>query len=338
MKYKMKILLSIIILLLFLSTIFILTLKPKKQFIAIGTGSITGLYYPTGGALSSIINKNSSKHKLRVLVESTNGSVYNINAIMHGDLALGIVQADRQFQAYNGLAEWKMIGPQKKLRSILSIYPEAVTLVCTQQSGIKSVKDLIGTKVNLGNWGSGHLQNSKDILKAFDITVDSFQAAYVKAKSAPDLLKNNKIDAFFYTIGHPNNNIKEATKGKVKMRIIDISGPKITKLLAEHAYYSKARIPINYYPKVVNKKDVKTIGVKATFVTSTDVNNRIIYMITKEIFENLNEFKKLHQAYDNLSKQDMLKGLSAPIHKGALKYYKEAGLVKYINPKLLIVK
>jgi TRAP transporter TAXI family solute receptor len=299
---------------------------PKATFVTIGTGGITGVYYPTGGAIARIVNKKKDEYGIRCTVESTGGSVFNVNAIMAGDLEFGVVQSDRQYQAINGLAEWADKGKQEDLRAVFSIHPESITLVATVDSGVKDIKDLRGKRVNIGNPGSGQRQNSIDALEAVGIDIDKdIVAEGVKAAEAPGLLQDGRIDAFFYTVGHPSGAIKEATAGATKVRFVTISG--IDKLLAEYPYYAKSFIPVELYPGAVNKQDVETFGVKATFVTSAKVPDNVVYAITKEVFENFESFKKLHPAYAVLTKEGMLEGLSAPIHPGAMKYYKEAGLM-----------
>lgn len=305
-----------------------------RTFVTIGTGGVTGVYYPTGGAISRMVNKKSN-YGIKATVESTGGSVYNINAVLNGELEFGVAQSDRQYQAYNGLAEWSQRGPQKDLRAVFSIHPESITLIASAQSSVKSIADLKGKRVNVGNPGSGQLQNSKDVLAAYGMSLDSIHAEQVKAVEAPGLLQDEKIDAFFYTVGHPNGNIKEAASGRIKVRIVSINGPGIDDLLKKRSYYAKAIIPAKFYPNAVNKNDIESVGVKATFVASKKLDDKIVYAITREVFDNLEAFKKLHPAYAVLTKENMLQGLSAPIHQGALKYYKETGLVKYINPDLV---
>jgi TRAP transporter TAXI family solute receptor len=308
----------------------------RMKFVTIGTGGVTGVYYPTGGAISRMVNKKSRKYGIKATVESTAGSVYNINAVLNGDLEFGICQSDRQYQAWYGMAEWKNKGPQKDLRSVFSIHPESITLVASVASGIKSISDLKGKRVNIGNPGSGQLQNSRDVLAAFNLDEKKdIIAEYVKAVEAPGLLQDERIDAFFYTVGHPNGNIKEATSGRVKVRLIPIVGSGIDALLKKHPYYAKAVIPAKFYPNAANEKDVQTIGVKATFVTNKNMDSNIVYAIVKEVFDNFEAFKKLHPAYSVLTKESMLQGLTAPLHPGAIKYYKEAGLIKYIDKRLL---
>ncbi len=309
-----------------------------RTFVTIGTGGVTGVYYPTGGAISRMVNKKAAEYDIKATVESTAGSVYNINAVLSGDLDFGVAQSDRQFQAYNGLAEWAGKGPQKELRAVFSIHPESITLIAAAASRVKNVQDLKGKRVNIGNPGSGQLQNSKDVLAAAGVSLEDLKAEQVKAVEAPSLLQDEKIDAFFYTVGHPNGNIKEATSGRIKVNIVPIAGPGIEALLKKHSYYAKAEIPAEFYPSAENTTDIQSIGVKATFVASSNLDEKIVYAFTREVFDNLEEFKKLHPAYKVLTKENMLQGLSAPIHRGALKYYREAGLVKYINPGLILAE
>ena len=304
-----------------------LSAQAKATFVTIGTGGLTGVYYPTGGAISKTINKKRGVYGIRCTVESTSGSVFNVNAVMSGDLEFGIVQSDRQFQAWKGLAEWKTKGSQKDLRSVFSLHPESVTLVAAEDTGIKGIKDLREKRVNIGNPGSGQRQNAIDALTNAGIAFKKdIEAESVKAAEAPGLLQDGRIDAFFYTVGHPSGAIKEATAGRRKVRIVPITG--IEKLIDEYPYYAAATIPIRFYPAATNKEDVPTFGVKATFVTSAKTPDEVVYAITKEVFDNLETFKKLHPAYQGLTRHNMLEGLSAPIHPGAMKYYKEVGLMK----------
>ena len=251
-------------------------------------------------------------------------------------MVFGTVQSDRQYQAYNGLAEWTKYGKQTDLRSVFSVHPESITLIASEKSGIRRIEDVRGKRVNIGNPGSGYLQNSRDVLKAVGLNEeDDLYAEYVKAVEAPGLLQDERIDAFFYTVGHPNGNIKEATSGRIKVFIVPITGPGIDTMLTKYPYYAESIIDHSFYPYALNKEDIATVGVKTTFVTSKNTGENIVYAVTKEVFENFEFFKTLHPSYKVLTKKDMLKGLSAPIHKGALRYYREAELDKYIDPKLI---
>jgi len=308
----------------------------ETRFVTIGTGGVTGLYYPTGGAISRMLNKKFKQFKIKATVESTSGSVFNINAVLQGDMEFGIAQSDRQYQAYHGLAEWAEAGPQTDLRAVFSLHAEPITLVVSEQSGIRDIEDLRSKRINLGNPGSGQLQNSKDVLTAAGLSDQDVLAEYVKAVEAPGLLQDERLDGFFYTVGHPNGNIKEATSGRIKVFIVPIRGQRIDKMVEDCPYYAKAVIPRSFYPRALNSDDIETIGVKATFVTSRDIDEDLVYALARLVFENLEEFKKLHPAYKQLTRENMLRGLTAPVHRGALRYYREAGFDKHINKKLIV--
>lgn len=297
-----------------------------RQYVTIGTGGVTGVYYPTGGAISKMVNKKSSEYNLKATVESTGGSVYNVNAIMSGDLEFGIVQSDRQYQAYKGLAEWEG-KPQEKLRAVFSIHPESISLLAADDANITSFTDLKGKVVNIGNPGSGQRGNAIDAFEAYGIDYETeLQAEGLQAAESASALQDGMIDAYFYTVGHPNGSFKEATAGARKAHFVDITGPEIDALIEKLPFYANSIISIKDYPNATNTSDVRTFGVKATLCTSADVPDSVVYAITKEVFENFEEFKTLHPAYANLEKKDLLAGLSAPIHPGAMKYYQEAGL------------
>ena len=307
-----------------LSLIFTLTISSfaaKRFFATIGTGGVTGVYYPVGGAIAKMINARRDVYGIRASVESTGGSVYNINAVLTGDLEFGIAQSDRQFQAWHGEAEWAG-KPQSNLRSVFSIHPEIVTLVAAEDSGITSIADLKGKRVNLGNPGSGNRGNAVDVLQAagLDPEKDLF-AESLKAAEAPRMLQDGRIDAFFYTVGHPNGAIQEATAGKRKVRFIPITN--MAKLISEKSYYAVTSIPTGAYPMAVNPEGVTSIGVLTTFVTSTSVPEEVVYAFTKEVFENLDAFKKLHPALASLTATSMREGLTAPLHEGSIKYFTE---------------
>ena len=300
--------------------------QAKTTFVTIGTGGITGVYYPTGGAIAKIVNQKRKEYGLRCTVESTGGSVFNINAILAGDLDFGVAQSDRQYQAVKGIADWKDKGPQDDLRAVFSIHAETVDLIAAVDANINSLADIKGKRVNIGNFGSGFRQNAIDALVANGIDWEKdFHAESLKAPEAPGLIQDGRIDAAFYTVGHPSGYYKEATSGTRKVKFIPIVN--IDSLLAKYPYYAKAATLMKNYPAAVNTEEsVPTFGVKATFVTSAKVPDSVVYAVTKEVFDNFEAFTKLHPAYAGLTKEAMLTGLSAPIHPGAMKYYKEAGL------------
>jgi len=297
-----------------------------QQFVTIGTGGVTGVYYPTGGAICRLVNKNKKEHGIRCSVESTGGSVYNLNAIAAGELDMGVAQSDWQYHAYNGTSKFEEAGPNKDLRAVFSVHPEPFTVVARADSGIKNFKDLKGKRVNVGNPGSGQRGTMEVVMKAMGWTMDDFKlASELKAAEQSSALCDNKVDAIVYVVGHPNGSIKEATTA-CDSALVNVTGPEIDELIAENDYYRTATIPAGMYRGT--EEDTTTFGVGATFVSSAKVDDKVIYNVVKAVFEDFDQFKKLHPAFGVLKKEEMVKdGLSAPLHEGAKKYYKEAGLM-----------
>lgn len=297
------------------------------QFVTIGTGGVTGVYYPTGGAICRLVNKSKKEHGIRCSVESTGGSIYNVNTIRAGELDLGIAQSDWQYHAYNGTSKFADAGPFKELRAVFSIHPEPFTVVARADSGIKTFADLKGKRVNIGNPGSGQRGTVEVLMERYGWTKDDFKlASELKASEQSKALCDNKIDAMVYVVGHPSGAIKEATTSCDSV-IVSVNGKEVDGLLADNSFYRTATVPGGMYTG--NDADVETFGVGATFVSSTSVSDDVVYAIVKAVFENFSTFKKLHPAFANLKKEEMIKdGLSAPLHPGAIKYYKEAGLLK----------
>lgn len=301
--------------------------RAKTKEFKIATGEYMGRYYPTGGVIAEIVNNKQEEYGFRLTAKPASGSVFNINAIMAGEMEFGIVQSDSQYKAFNGLDRWKEKGPQKDLRSIFSIHTESVTLLASVDSGIKTFPDLKGKRVDIGKTGSGGRLNAIDALNAseIDYKTDINVIKIEKNTDAQSMLMRGDLDAFFYTVGHPTTALKFATVGAKKTLFIPIDN--IEKLLSKYPYYVTSKIPVSLYPQVANKEDVKTFGIKATFVTSAKIPDNIVYAITKEVFENLGSLKYSHPTLKMLTKENMVKdGLTAPIHPGALRYYKEAGL------------
>ncbi len=298
----------------------------QQTFVTIGTGGVTGVYYPTGGAIARLVNKGRDEHHIRCSVESTGGSVYNLNAIAAGDLDLGVVQSDWQYHAFHGTSKFEEQGPNKELRAVFSLHPEPFTVVARADSGIKNFEDLKGKRVNIGNPGSGQRGTMEIVMNAMGWTNDDFKlASELKSAEQSSALCDNKIDAIVFTVGHPSGSIKEATTSCDSV-MVNVTGPVIEKLVAGADYYRMATIPGGMYRGT--DSDTTTFGVGATLVTSTNTSEEVIYQLVKAVFENFEEFKKLHPAFENLKKEEMIKdGLSAPLHDGAVRYYTEAGLM-----------
>ncbi|MCK6264663.1 TAXI family TRAP transporter solute-binding subunit [Vibrio sp. ZSDE26] len=303
------------------------TAVAQDRFVTIGTGGVTGVYYPTGGAICRLVNKSRSEHNIRCSVESTGGSIYNINTIRAGELDLGIAQSDWQYHAYNGSSKFGDKGAFKDLRAVFSVHPEPFTVVARADSGIKTFEDLKGKRVNIGNPGSGQRGTMEVLMGEYGWTNSDFKlVSELKASEQSKALCDNKIDAMIYTVGHPSGAIKEATTSCDSV-IVSVAGMKVDKLVSDNSFYRIASVPGGMYNG--NDNDTATFGVGATFVSSTDVPEDVVYNIVKAVFENFDDFKRLHPAFANLKKEEMIKdGLSAPLHAGAEKYYREAGLIK----------
>ncbi len=295
------------------------------QFITIGTGGVTGTYYPTGGAICRMVNKLRKKTGIRCSVESTGGSVYNVNTIKSGELDFGISQSDTAYQAYHG--EGKFAGkPQTELRSVMAIYPELLAFVVRKDSGIKTLMDMKGKKINIDVPGSGTRMTTEIVMKAFGIkSSDLALQSELKSTEGPNMLKDKKIDGYFGVFGHPTANIKDAANS-VDINIVPIQGAPIDALVKKYPYYAKGSISGTFYKGVT--KDVPSIGVKAVLVTSTACDDKAVYVVTKAILDNFKAFKKLHPAYKTITKKSLLDGLSVPQHSGAKRAFEEAGLLK----------
>jgi uncharacterized protein len=299
----------------------------EQRFVSIGTGGVTGVYYPTGGAICRLVNKDRKDHGIRCSVESTGGSVYNVNTVRAGELEFGVAQSDVQDNAYKGIGKFADAGAFEKLRAVFSVHPEPFTIIGRAGSGMKSFEDLKGKRVNVGNPGSGQRDTMEVVMAAYGMKMEDFAlAAELKGSEMAQALCDGKIDVMMYTVGHPAAAITEAAT-TCDIEMIPVEGAPIDKLVADNAYYRKATIPGGMYKG--NPNDTPTFGVGATFVSSADVPEDVVYTLVKAVFDNFEDFTKLHPAFANLKAEEMIKdGLSAPLHAGAEKYYKERGWIQ----------
>jgi TRAP transporter TAXI family solute receptor len=297
----------------------------QQKFVTIGTGGVTGVYYAVGGAICRLMNKDRATTGIRCSTESTGGSVFNVNAIKSGDQEFGMTQSDVQYNAVKGLAQFKD-APFSDLRTVFAVHPEPFTVLARKDAGITKFEDFKGKRFNIGNPGSGTQASMDELLAALGWKRSDFSlASELKADEQGTALCDNKIDGFYYGVGHPSAAIQDPTTG-CGAQLIGIDGPAVDKLLAEKPYYAKATIPGGMYAN--NPNPVNTYGVAATLVTSAKVPDEVVYTLVKAVFDNFEEFKKLHPAFANLDPKAMVKnGLSAPIHPGALKYFTEKGML-----------
>lgn len=300
--------------------------RAQQQFVTIGTGSVTGVYYPAGGAICRLVNQGRKDHGIRCSAESTDGSVFNVNAIREGELDIGIVQSDVQYNAFNGTATFADAGRFEEMRSLFSLHPEPFTVVAREGAGIRTFEDLKGKRVNIGNPGSGQRAIMDLLMERLGWTASDFAlVSELPAREQGPALCDNQIDAFVYSVGHPSTSIAEPVGG-CGAQLVSVTGEAIDALVSEFPYYFPATIPAGMYG---NREDVRTFGVGATLVSSTAVSAEVAYVVVKAVFDNLDAFRELHPALAVLDKEAMVStGLTAPLHEGAKKYYEEAGLAK----------
>ena len=297
----------------------------ETPVLAIASGGSAGNYYSVARAIARVVNETGGVDGIKLKQETTSGSVANIDAILAGEANFGLAQADLEFQATNGLAIWKAKGPQTNLRAMFSLYPESITIVATSASGIRTTRDLIGKRVDIGHIESGGRQNAIDALEAAgidwqnDIVIHEDNADERSAKYL-----RGDLDAYFTTAGHPTRDIEFAVNSVPGARLVPLSH--FMQLFSMHPYYTRSTIPIALYPGIVNAVDVETAGVKTLFLTSAEVPDELVYLITKAVFENVESLGKFDPVLTTLDPAAMLEGMSAPLHPGALEYYKEVGL------------
>lgn len=297
--------------------------QAQEQFITIGTGGQTGVYFVVGQSICRLVNRTTKDTNLKCTAPSTGGSIANINAIMAGDMDMGVAQSDWQYHAYNGSSQFEGKKFDKE-RAVFSVHGEPFTVIARADAGISSFADLKGKRVNIGNPGSGQRATMEVVMNALGWTLDDFAlASELKPAEQAAALGDNKVDAIIYTVGHPNGSIQEAVS-TVDAVLIPVTGPEIDKLIADNPFYAASTVPGGMYEG--SPDDISTFGVKATFVTSADVDDEVVYQVVKAVFDNFGRFKRLHPAFENLTEEQMIKdGLSAPLHPGAARYYKERG-------------
>jgi hypothetical protein len=304
----------------------------SSRFIAIGTGGPTGVYFVVGNSVCRMVHKEAAegrktgrKHGIRCSAPSTGGSTYNIGQIAEGELDFGVAQSDWQYHAYNGSAVDK-VKEFKNLRAVFSVHPEPYHIIVGANSGIESWGDLKGKRFNIGNSGSGQRGTTEVLMDGYGTKTSDFAVATeLTSTEQSKALCDGKIDAYGYTVGVPNAGVSVATDG-CNAKIINLTGDVEKTLVEQRPYYAFATIPKGTYK--TTDSDVTTFGVMATFVTSADVAEDIVYEVTRAVFENLDDFRALHPAFANLDPKNMIRNaLSAPLHPGAVKYYKEKGLM-----------
>ena len=318
----------------FLLVLFQSTTYAKVEYISIGTGGVSGVYYPTGGAICYLVNKISAVDNIRCEIKSTPGSIYNLRALKDNSIDVVVAQSDWQYHFYQGTSLFKKQGEFKKLRSLFSVHSEPFTVLARKDANIKSFEDIKGKRVNIGAPNSGQRATMEMLLDLYGWQDSDFsEISYLTPSEQAQALCDKKIDVIIYVVGHPNSSIKEASSA-CQTTLVNVTGPKISTLIKTHRYYEAADIPGGMYRGSPNK--IETFGVGATVVTTADLPEHIAYEIVKAVFEDHDTFIQLHPSFKSLSKQAMVnKYLSAPLHPGALRYYKEVGLIEDDGDKVI---
>jgi uncharacterized protein len=295
----------------------------QQQFFRIGTGGTGGTYYPVGGMVANAV----STDKIVSTAVASNGSVANVNAIVGGSAESGFVQADVASWAYTGTGVYEGKAKVEDLRAIANLYPESVHLVAKKGLGVKSPADLKGKRVSLDEPGSGTLINAKAILAAYGVTEKDIKPEYLKPNQAGEKLKDGSVDAFFFTGGYPAGAISELSATGSGIELVPITGPQADKLRADQKFFAADEIPAGTYKDV---PAVKTVAVGAQWVTSSKIPADLVYAITKAMWSDKTRavLDAGHAKGKAIRKETALQGLGIPLHDGAAKFYKEAGLIK----------
>jgi len=304
--------------------------KPAKKVepvaVSIGSGDLDGASRAAADAVCRAVNRNEAVHGVRCSLETLEGSSANLEGVLGGRIQFGIVTSEDQFQALKGISEWEGRGPQGALRAVVGLQPEALTLVASVKSKVTDIRDLKKKKVLMGEPGSRIRRVAVEALTAVGLDWErDMKALSGSPADGPGWIGEGKIDAFFLLSTHPDEALRQATSAKAKLRIIPITG--VDALLEQAPYFGKTTLPAGFYPAAEAPRDILTFGTRATLVTAASVPEAAVYTLTKAIIENLEEIQAAHPALSVLSPKEMPEGLTAPIHPGALKYFKEAGIL-----------
>jgi TRAP transporter TAXI family solute receptor len=295
-----------------------------QQFFRIGTGGTAGTYYPVGGMIANTV---SVPGKISATAQASAGSVANVNAVMSGAAESGLTQADVASWAYTGKGVWEGKPPVASLRLIANLYPESVHIVVRKGSGIKTVADLKGKRVALDEPGSGTLLNARTILAAYGLKDADLKPEYIKPNQAGDKLKDGALDAFFFTGGAPAGAIAELASAGAGIELVAIDGPQADAIRKSDGFFAVDTIAAETYKGI---PAVKTLAVGAQWVTNESVDANLVYEIVKSLYSEAGQ-KAMgagHAKGKFITKENALQGAGIPLHPGAAKFYKEAGLLK----------
>ena len=295
---------------------------PQKTNLILATGGTSGTYYPFGGAIAQIFNSKITN--MNVTAQSTGASVENLKLIGKKEAELAIVQNDMTDYAYNGVEAFKD-GKVENVRAIATLYPEVIQIVASAESGINSLTDIKAKKFSVGAPGSGVEANARQMFEVMGMTYNDFTANYLSFSESADSFKDKHIDGFLFVSGIPNAAIQDITATS-ELKFVSLSDDAISKIVEKYPFYTPYTIPAGTYKG--QDTDVKTVAVNATLVVGAEVSDKVVYDLTKALFENQAELATAHAKGKLLSLETAVKGVSVPYHPGAEKYYKEVGAIK----------
>jgi len=290
----------------------------QTQFLNIATGGTAGTYYPLGGAMAEIFNQNV--RGVEASVQATGASVANINMMAQGQVDLALVQNDIAFYAAQGLEMFR--SPIANLRGIANLYPEVIQIVARADSGIRTVEDLKGKRVAVGDAGSGTEANARQILAAAGLSYNDITVRYLSFAEASNNLRDGHIDAAFVTAGIPTAAIQDvaATRDIV---LVSVSPDLAARLQQEYPFYIAVTVPGGTYQGV--NEDVPTVAVGAMLAVRADLSEDLVYNLTKALFENLDRLAQAHVRGGDVSLETAKDGMSLELHPGAARYFDEVG-------------
>jgi len=300
---------------------------PTPRTLYMGTAPVVGVYFPAGGAICAMVNRHRAETGLRCVIESTDGSIANLEALRSGEEDMAIVQSDWQYYAVKGLGPFKSTGPFEGLRALFAIHGEPLTLMVRKNAGIATLTDLKGKRVNIGPRGTGQRVLADLLIRALGWKDADFASlAEIDANLQTTALCDSQIDAFLMPMSHPNGAVEEAAT-RCGALLVPLSGPAIDKLMADKPYLARDVIPGGTYSG--NPNAIATFGPRATLLATKSMSDDVGYRIVKAVFEDFDRFKAMHPSFRNLTPSEMAgPGNTAPLQAGAKRYFRERGWLK----------
>lgn len=292
--------------------------------------------FSTAGALSQLFNQKTKLYKLKLAVDPSKNQDESLESLNSGKVQFALLKSDKQHEAYKGLGKWKRQGAQPKLRAIFSLYDNPLTLISSSRARVTEFSDLKNKKIALGPKASASTHHFLNTLETLNLTKEDYRSFYFKEKDLSGKLQDEIIDAFFLMESHPSKYFPLPDPyGRNQYKIISFDEPELNKMVDNYPYFTKVTLPKDFHPSLSNNSNIETLSIKTALITSIEIPNHIVYSLTKEIYENLNELRSKSEVTLNLEIKELFKGLTIPLHPGAVIFFKEKGLIDQIDNKLL---